>query len=682
MPDRNPPDPGGPLRRVTPAAVVVAFALVMTACVLGVLVWKALEAKATALAHGSADVQNLAHSLSEHTSHTIQTVDIAMSGMVDSLKYRDPVPERFNKYLADTADTLPQLRGIGVIDADGNWRYSSLPETPRHNVSDRSYFPHHRDTPGKALRISEPLQSRLDDKSSIVLSKRVTRQDGSFGGVVAASIDKDYFNGFYRTFQLGTDGGITLIRNDGTLLTRWPLSDRSTDLSRTDLITKHLKQSSVGYYKIISPFDGIAKYFGYEETPHYPMVVTVAMSEDWLLSDWWKALRTDAMVAGVLLCMILLLVALLSFQFRFRSKTERALREREAHYRLLANNIADIIILIDARSLIRYVSQSVEPVLGLRPEDLLGKSCFDMVHPEDKESVRSATARLSGVDTVSTVVFRTYRADGTLAWVESKFKLASGTSIPARTEFLCVIRDVTERKRMEDELTQLNRRLTQLAATDGLTGLTNRRTFDGFLRREYETSEDISVLLFDIDNFKGYNDTYGHQAGDRCLQAVAKAIGDATSNTPGLSARYGGEEFAVVLPNTSEDGALKVAEAIRLTVRALGIPNTASSRGYITISAGVASRTRSTLDEAALVGKADTALYEAKRLGRNRSVVYSSLDLQYVETGSIQHDGEFAPGERTRRFGKRFASENRAAAPECATASPAATRDHPTRHRS
>ncbi|HYU48029.1 MAG TPA: diguanylate cyclase, partial [Terriglobales bacterium] len=165
-------------------------------------------------------------------------------------------------------------------------------------------------------------------------------------------------------------------------------------------------------------------------------------------------------------------------------------------------------------------------------------------------------------------------------------------------------------------------------------------------RREYETCDEIAVLLFDIDNFKGYNDTYGHQAGDRCLQAVAKAIGDTTANTSGLSARYGGEEFAVVLPNTSEDAALKVAEAIRLTVRALGIPNTASSRGYITISAGVAARNRSTLDEAAVVGEADTALYEAKRLGRNRSIVYSSLDLQYVESESIQHDGEFAPGER------------------------------------
>jgi len=648
MPHRNPPDPGGPLRRIPSTSLIIAFALVMTASVLGVMAWKAFEAKKAALANGSGDIQNLVHSLSEHASHTMQAVDIAMAGMVDLLKYRDPEPERFNRYLAETAKTLPQLRGIGVTDAKGNWTYSSFPETPRHNVGDRSYFPYHRDTPDNTLRISELVQSRLDERSSmIVLSKRITKLDGSFGGVVAAAIDKDYFNGFYRTFQLGPDGGISLIRNDGTLLIRWPLSDKSTDLSRTDLFTRHLKLSSVGYYKIISPFDGIVKHLGYQETPHYPMVVTVAMSEDWMLADWRKTLRTDVIVAGVLLCIILLLAALLALQFHFRSKSERALREREAHYRLLADNIADIIILIDARSLLRYVSRSAEPVLGLRPKDLVGKSCFDLVHPDDRESVQQATTRLRGIDSVSTVVFRHYRGDGTLAWVESKFKLATEPSDPARTEFLCVIRDVTERKRMEDELTQLNRRLTQLAATDGLTSLTNRRTFDGFLRREYESCEEIAVLLFDIDNFKGYNDTYGHQAGDRCLQAVAKTIGDATANTSGLSARYGGEEFAVVLPNTTEDAALKVAESIRLTVRALGIPNTASSRGYITISAGVAAKNRSTLDEAALVGEADTALYEAKRLGRNRSIVYSSLDLHYVESASIQHDGEFAPDERT-----------------------------------
>ena len=647
MPNRNLPESGGPLRRVSPTVVVIALALVMTACVLGVVVWKALDAKKTTLARGQIDTLNLAHSLAEHAAHALQSAEVAMTGMVDLLRYRNPIPERFNRYLAETVNSLPQLREIGVLDTNGNWLYSSLPQTPLHNNSDRSYFTYHRETPGNALRISEPLQSRLTGQSTIILSKRIDQQDGSFAGVLTAAIDSDYFERFYRTFQLGVHGSISLLRDDGAVLIRWPAFDKASNLSGTALFSNLLKRSSVGYQKIISPFDGIEKYLGYEKTPHFPLVVTVAISEEWLMSDWWKTLRTDGIVATVLMCMILLLTTVLFSQFRFRMKTERALREREARYRLLANNIADIILLIDARSLIRYVSQSVEPVLGLHPEDLFGKSCFDLIHSEDRESVRSATARLSGIDTVSTVVFRTWRGDGTLAWVESKFKLAAQPDDPAQTEFLCVIRDVTERKRMEDELTQLNRRLTQLAATDGLTGLTNRRTFDGFLRREFEACDEISVLLFDIDNFKGYNDSYGHQAGDRCLQAVAKAISETSSTTSGLSARYGGEEFAVVLPNTTEAAALKIAEAIRLTVLALGIPNTASSRGYVTISAGVAARNRSTIDEASLVGEADTALYEAKRLGRNRSILYSSLDLQYVESDSIQHDGEFTPAERT-----------------------------------
>lgn len=647
MPFRNIPDPGGPLRRIMSIAVVPVFALLMTASLLGVMTWKALDAKEAAIAGGQTDVQNLAHSLAQQASHSIQSADIAMAGMVDLLRYRDPLPDRMNRYMAETVKSLPQMREIGVLDVNGNWLYSSLPQTPTHNNSDREYFVHHRDTPGTALRINAPLQSRLTGRTTIVLSKRIEKQDGSFGGVLTAAIDSDYFNRFYEIFQLGGGGGVTLLRNDGVVLIRWPASEKHMDLSRTDLFTKHLKQSPVGNYKIVSLFDGIEKYIGYEATPHYPMVVTVAISEESVLADWRKTLRTDIVVAAVLLCLTLLLAALLALQLHVRTRTARALRKSEAHYRLLANNIADIIILIDSRSLLRYVSDSVEPVLGLRARDLVGKSCFDLVHPDDRESVLQATAGIVSADSVNTVVFRHQRGDGTMAWVESKFKLAADTTEAAKREFLCVIRDVTERKRMEDELTQLNRRLTQLAATDGLTGLTNRRTFDNFLRREYESCDEIAVLLFDIDNFKGYNDSYGHQAGDRCLQAVAKAIGDETSHTFGLAARYGGEEFAVVLPNTSESEALRVAEAVRLTVRALGIPNTAATRGYVTISAGVAARTRSTLDESTLVGEADTALYEAKRLGRNRSIVYSAAPLQYVDTGSIQHDSDVAPEEPT-----------------------------------
>jgi diguanylate cyclase (GGDEF)-like protein len=148
------------------------------------------------------------------------------------------------------------------------------------------------------------------------------------------------------------------------------------------------------------------------------------------------------------------------------------------------------------------------------------------------------------------------------------------------------------------------------------------------------------VLLLDIDNFKGYNDTYGHQAGDECLKAVAKIIADATVNTSGISARYGGEEFIIVLPRVSLTDAQRVAEAVRLTVRALGIPNLASSRGYVTVSIGVSTKTEITLDESMLVGAADLALYEAKRHGRNRSFASRDLKQGQIEQAPLQFSFE------------------------------------------
>jgi diguanylate cyclase (GGDEF)-like protein/PAS domain S-box-containing protein len=609
-------------RLFSPRTIVASVVAAMSACVLGLLVWKALDARTTALAQGERDIRNLTHSLAEHASRTIQAADVAMSGMVELLKYHKPRVDRFNAFLHDTAEALPQIRLIGVLDTEGAWVYWSVADTPQHNNADRSYFIHHRDSADSSLYISEPMQSRLSNRPTIVLSKRISKQDGSFAGVLVSAIETDYFDDFYKSFNFGPHAGITLARLDGTVLAHWPAGEWVKDLS---LFRTRIAGTSSGYTRTTSPFDGYTKYVGVERALQYPVVVTLALPEADVLAGWHDDARNDAIVALIMMGSVVLLAIALSKEFGRRTKAATMLREREAHYRLLADNIADIVIRFDRDGRMLFVSQSVEPLLGLKPADLIGKSYFEFVHPDDRATVAKANSELTDWTITRSVVFRTYRADQSVAWVESNFKLARSDDEHRRIEVVAVLRDVTQRVRMEGELNALNERLAELATIDGLTGLANRRTFDAALPREFRDREQISLVMLDIDHFKGFNDSLGHQAGDDCLKRVTRVIAEATDNTPALAARYGGEEFAIILPGVDEHDALKVAEAIRLTVRSLNIANPAASRGVLSISLGIASRAADTADEAALLGDADLALYEAKRLGRNCSVVSSSF---------------------------------------------------------
>ncbi|AEI40691.1 diguanylate cyclase [Paenibacillus mucilaginosus] len=167
-----------------------------------------------------------------------------------------------------------------------------------------------------------------------------------------------------------------------------------------------------------------------------------------------------------------------------------------------------------------------------------------------------------------------------------------------------------------------NQFLQHLSTRDGLTGIANRRCYDETMEREWkrlsEFSRPISLILFDIDYFKRYNDRYGHQAGDECLREVAGIL--QRSVGPGdLAARYGGEEFVVLLPDQEEEEAVRTAERFRQALARRGIPHELSEvSGSVTVSIGIASATASdTGNPGSLLQEADQALYEAKRSGRN-----------------------------------------------------------------
>ena len=165
------------------------------------------------------------------------------------------------------------------------------------------------------------------------------------------------------------------------------------------------------------------------------------------------------------------------------------------------------------------------------------------------------------------------------------------------------------------ELERVNTQLETLAMTDGLTGLKNHRTFQDTLSSEYSRSvrfkTPLSVILADVDDFKAFNDAFGHPAGDQVLQSVAKILCE-TARTTDCVARYGGEEFALILPDTNAEGAAIIAQRLVKTVASYKWPNRT-----ITISIGISTRHENVATTASMVKEADKALYLSKKRGRN-----------------------------------------------------------------
>lgn len=185
---------------------------------------------------------------------------------------------------------------------------------------------------------------------------------------------------------------------------------------------------------------------------------------------------------------------------------------------------------------------------------------------------------------------------------------------------------VSERRIAEKALQAANQELQRLANLDGLTQLANRRRFDEYLEQEWRRLAreqlPLSLILCDVDYFKNYNDTYGHQAGDDCLRTIAMVLQASAKRPADVVARYGGEEFALVLPNTPLEGALQVAEDIRIALKRLKLEHQRSQVAtVVTLSLGVATVIPSSnWASSSLVAEADRALYQAKSEGRDRII--------------------------------------------------------------
>jgi diguanylate cyclase (GGDEF)-like protein/PAS domain S-box-containing protein len=309
-----------------------------------------------------------------------------------------------------------------------------------------------------------------------------------------------------------------------------------------------------------------------------------------------------------------------------RQRLGDKLKASEQRFRTLAEHSSDVIMRMDSAMRLTYVSPSARELFGYHASALLEMPKWALVAADDLPRVRAAFERVRLGLGRETFNYRALRLDGQEVWVEMSLRaVRSGTlgESAGLIEFIGSTRDISERKAVEQALEESNARLSELAHRDGLTELYNRRFFDESLDREYRRARrdnalEISLLMLDVDHFKQYNDLFGHQAGDECLKVVANAIGRACKRPPDTPARYGGEEFAVILPNTTFEGAAILAERMRSQISMLLLQQPGEPERRVTVSIGVASISPYYDTQETLVRKADEALYRAKAFGRNR----------------------------------------------------------------
>lgn len=270
----------------------------------------------------------------------------------------------------------------------------------------------------------------------------------------------------------------------------------------------------------------------------------------------------------------------------------------------------DMLVIAGFDGYFKEISSSWTKNFGWSVAELKSRPFIEFVHQNDRAATEATVKKLRSGDMVVNFENRYICKDGSYRWLS--WNSVSGTS---KEIIYAVARDITDKKEYEEKLHELNEQLRIKSVTDGLTGLYNHQfiieTLQKESKRSHRYSEELSILMMDIDKFKRVNDEYGHIMGDTVLERISETIMESIRDSD-YCGRYGGEEFLVILPKTGLTGALNVAENIRREVEELSFEGDLQ----ITISIGVAEMYES--DYSKFLNRADKLLYKAKENGRNR----------------------------------------------------------------
>ena len=604
-----------------------SFVALVCVAILGMSAAREWSAREAVLKVAEVDQANLARSLTQHAEDSFDLLDTSILGAVTRLETDGTERATLSKLqdiLVARKAASKRVSGLGIVDEHGDWLASS--GAMGKNLSDREYFRHHQQSTDRAIFIGRPVKSSMSGEWVVTLSRRFNHPDGSFAGIVVASIGAEYFSEFYRQFDIGESGTISLLSTDGIILARVPdpAANVGRDVSGGTFFKAVRGGGFSGVHYLKSNLDGLERIGFHRQSSRYPFVVLVTRTQDEVLAPWRRATVTRMMFVLGLVVLIAVMGFHLVRQLLRGQQMAAALASKEANFRVVAEGSSDMVTRIGLDETIHYASPSSVRIVGWRPEQLVGTPALAGVNPQDLPRVQEIVAALKRGETEETrITYRTRHRERSEIWVESTLRVTRNSG--EIDGVVVITRDVTQQKTLEG-------RLETLATVDGLTGLANRRRFDERLLEEwgraYRERSNLSLLMIDLDHFKDYNDQYGHPAGDECLRAVAHVLAAEAKRTTDLAARYGGEEFAMLLPNTDAAGCARIGERVLREIRDLGIAHRLNFPSRIVTASIGGSVCRPGVERSAghasLVEAADHALYAAKDHGRDRLVMAKS----------------------------------------------------------
>jgi PAS domain S-box-containing protein len=442
------------------------------------------------LADAETRAANTAHALEQHAARTFEIIDTYLravahlvgpaAGNLSTDGIHAALREQMQRARLNNIIIIDR-NGQAVVEAD------SFPARPL-NVRDRDYFQALRDHPEKGMVIGNPITGRLTGRVLIPVVRRLEGADGTFLGILQATVDPQTFETVYEKIHNGPSAGLTLWRSDGTLLVRSPPLPAviGKNFAESENYRLHVPSRDSKPYWSAAMTDGVERVVALSFLDDYPLYVGAALSREDMLADWRRSAVMQGAVAGCLTLILVGALLLLGREIERREAVDAHIRTSEARYRLLAENATDIIIWCDLNTTRRYVSPAVTAVLGYDPEQLVGSRPIAFVHPDDAASYAEVLGDLTAGRIERSTTCQRYRhADGNWVWLEISFALTHDAMTGRADGYVATLRDISQRKMMEHALHESDARYRSL---------TERQLHEARVRADHSTATSAAIL--------------------------------------------------------------------------------------------------------------------------------------------------------------------------------------------